>query len=77
MLEAEIEAKDKLININQELLEANHKLEGRTDSLREAVEKNKELLGIAAHDLKNPLGGIIGLADMILEDMERRATCGV
>ncbi len=70
MLEAEIEAKDKLININQELLEANHKLEGRTDSLREAVEKNKELLGIAAHDLKNPLGGIIGLADMILEDMK-------
>ncbi len=70
MLATEIEAKDQLINFNNELLETNKKLEGRTDSLREAVEKNKELLGIAAHDLKNPLGGIIGLADMILEDME-------
>ncbi|MEM8486380.1 MAG: two-component regulator propeller domain-containing protein [Bacteroidota bacterium] len=70
MLATEIEAKDQLINFNNELLETNKKLEGRTDSLREAIEKNKELLGIAAHDLKNPLGGIIGLADMILEDME-------
>lgn len=70
MLAAEMEAKDQLININQELLESNQKLEGLADSLREAVEKNKELLGITAHDLKNPLGGIIGLADMILEDVE-------
>ena len=38
--------------------------------LREALEANKEILGITAHDLKNPLAGIIGLAEMILADAD-------
>ena len=34
------------------------------------LKKNKEILGVTVHDLKNPLGGIIGLAEMVLEDMQ-------
>ena len=56
--------------INDELLRTNTSLEERTEQLRDALETNKEILGITAHDLKNPLGGIIGLAGMLIEDGE-------
>lgn len=56
--------------INDDLKKTNSALENRTDKLREALEINKEILGITAHDLKNPLGGIIGLAEMLLEDLK-------
>lgn len=46
----------------------NSKLENRSERLRRALEANTEILSITAHDLKNPLGGIIGLADMVLYD---------
>ncbi|WP_269536903.1 ATP-binding protein [Cerasicoccus fimbriatus] len=36
----------------------------------EANERKSEFLGIAAHDLKNPLGSIRGLAEMMKEDLE-------
>lgn len=45
-------------------------LEKRTVDLLETLEQNKEIMGITSHDLKNPLGGIIGLADMLLEDLQ-------
>lgn len=44
-------------------------LEKRTADLLQTLEHNKEIMGITSHDLKNPLGGIIGLADMLLEDL--------
>ncbi len=44
-------------------------LEKRTADLLQILEHNKEIMGITSHDLKNPLGGIIGLADMLLEDL--------
>ena len=56
--------------INDNLIETNRILENSMDQLRDALESNKEILGITAHDLKNPLGGIIGLAEMVIEDFE-------
>ena len=56
--------------INSNLILTNQALEERSDQLRDALEKNKEILGVTVHDLKNPLGGIIGLAEMVLEDVE-------
>ena len=44
-------------------------LEKRTADLLQTLEHNKEIMGITSHDLKNPLGGIIGLADMLMEDL--------
>ena len=56
--------------INDNLIETNRILENSMNQLRDALEANKEILGITAHDLKNPLGGIIGLAEMVIEDFE-------
>ena len=60
----------KVESANRKLEILNQRLEDRSEHLREALEVNKEILGITAHDLKNPLGGIIGLADMVLLDYE-------
>ena len=64
------EAYEEMKIINGDLGHSNQALQERTDRLREALEANKEILGITAHDLKNPLGGIIGLAEMVIEDAE-------
>ncbi len=56
--------------INTDLKQTNTALENRTENLREALAANQEILSITAHDLKNPLGGIIGLAEMIIQDIE-------
>ncbi|MEZ4703271.1 MAG: HAMP domain-containing sensor histidine kinase, partial [Rhodothermales bacterium] len=61
-------AYSQLQSANEELNRMNRSLEERTIELRDALEENKLILGVTAHDLKNPLGGIIGLADMLLED---------
>ena len=55
---------------NQALLMANKALNDRSEELREALEENKEILGITAHDLKNPLSGIIGMTEIILYDAQ-------
>ena len=62
-------ANETLSWTNNQLTDANIALEKRTAELRRALENNKEILGITAHDLKNPLGGIIGISDMLLEDL--------
>ena len=54
---------------NTQLSDANIALERRSAELRIALENNETILGITAHDLKNPLGGIIGLSNMLLEDV--------
>ena len=62
-------ANETLSWTNNQLSDANIALERRTAELRRALENNKEILGVTAHDLKNPLGGIIGLSDMLIEDL--------
>lgn len=52
--------KEKLETYNRELLRAN-------EALRETVEEKSRLLGMAAHDLKNPLFGIRALSEIVLE----------
>ncbi len=46
----------------------------RTAELRRLNEKKNEFLGIAAHDLRSPLGGITGFVDLLLDflDQDRR-----
>jgi signal transduction histidine kinase len=39
-----------------------------TDRLRSLNEQKNKFLGMAAHDLRNPIGGILGYSEMLLED---------
>lgn len=43
-------------------------LEERTADLANALKENKEILSITSHDLKNPLSGIIGMSELLLQD---------
>ena len=54
----------------EELLQTHQSLQDRTDQLRDALQVNEEILSITAHDLKNPIGCIIGLADIVLIESE-------
>jgi len=61
---SEVEAQKKqLETYNQELLRTN-------EALRKTVEEKSKLLGMAAHDLKNPLFGIRALSEIVLESGE-------
>ncbi|WP_425256282.1 ATP-binding response regulator [Microbaculum marinisediminis] len=59
----------------EELQEANTRLEERvaqrTEELNRANAFKKEVLGIVAHDLKNPLSVILGRADMLRQQVTR------
>lgn len=55
--------KHQLTVYNRELLRSN-------EQLRQTVEEKSKLLGVAAHDLKNPLFGIRALSEIVLENEE-------
>lgn len=67
-----------LVNLKEHILSGfiKAKLLGELESAnRELVklnEKKNEFLGIAAHDLRNPLGAIIGFIDMIIHDIKEK-----
>lgn len=64
---SEVQAqKQQLETYNQELLRTN-------EALRKTVEEKSKLLGMAAHDLKNPLFGIRALSEIVLESGELSA----
>ncbi len=47
-------------------------LETANDELKKLNEKKNEFLGIAAHDLRNPLSAMIGFLDMMILDMKEK-----
>lgn len=50
---------------------ANVELAARNQRLEELAQQKGEILGIAAHDLKNPLNALGGIAQMLHEDCRR------
>lgn len=58
---------EELRTINEELEKASVELSEKNEELREANEIKSELLGIVAHDLKNPLQVIIGYTGLLQE----------
>ncbi len=62
-------ANNKLAWANSQLSHSNRLLEVRSAELNIALEQNKEILDITAHDLKNPLGGVLGLTEILQEDL--------
>lgn len=57
----------KLEANNKEILLKNNELEKQNARLKELAEEKDVLLGIMAHDLRNPLGGIESVIDLIGE----------
>ncbi len=53
------------VNVHVELQRSQAKLRQQNDYLEALNREKSEFLGIAAHDLKNPLSGITGLAELI------------
>jgi signal transduction histidine kinase len=66
---------ENAINKNQELEEANRELvrikselEDRNKELQRSNEEKNQLLGMAAHDLRNPIGAIMSYSEFLLEE---------
>ncbi len=59
-----------LNRMGKQLQESFSHLETQNHQLVKLNEEKNEFLGIVAHDLKNPLSGILGMASVIKEDIE-------
>ncbi len=61
---------EKIVNSRtRELRHSNQHLYQSNAELKKVNEKKSEFLGIVAHDLKNPLSGIIGFSDLIEDEL--------
>lgn len=65
--EANIRLEQRVRDRTQALTTANERLSAQWSRLRRANEFKSEVLGTVAHDLKNPLGVILGRAEMLNE----------
>ena len=63
---AKIQSQLELLDAQaQKITSANKDLEHRNEALAALNQEKNEILGIVAHDLKNPIGAIRGLAELI------------
>jgi signal transduction histidine kinase/CheY-like chemotaxis protein len=65
--EANVRLEERVRERTRELTTANQRLSAQWSRLRQANEFKSEVLGTVAHDLKNPLGVILGRAEMLNE----------
>jgi two-component system, OmpR family, sensor kinase len=57
---------DDVWSLNRELVDLHRELARRTAQLEEVNEQKNQLIGMAAHDLRNPIGAIRGFAQLLL-----------
>lgn len=57
----------KLRNLHTQISEQNQRLSLSLESLQRSQEENRRILQVVAHDLRNPIGGFMGLTDALLE----------
>lgn len=62
---------DELARVNNELATAHRDLAKSNAQLRWLSEQKNQLLGMAAHDLRNPLAVVLAYTKFVLEDEER------
>ncbi len=62
---------ERVAQRTRELTLANERLAAQSHELRRANRFKSEILGTVAHDLKNPLGVILGRAEMLRELLDR------
>jgi signal transduction histidine kinase len=58
--------------LNSELVNLHRELARRTAQLEDAIEQKNQLIGMAAHDLRNPIGAIRGFAQLLLARLSDR-----
>jgi two-component system OmpR family sensor kinase len=63
-----------LAALNSELADAQRELARCNAELDAAVREKNQLLGMAAHDLRNPLGVIVGVAELLSEELAASLT---
>jgi signal transduction histidine kinase len=56
--------------LEEKVRERTHELNEKNDMLLKLNQEKNEFLGIVAHDLKNPLSGILGLSQAIKENID-------
>jgi signal transduction histidine kinase len=64
---ANSELEERVVQRTRELTSANRRLEAQWGRLRQANSFKSEILGTVAHDLKNPLGVILGRTEILNE----------
>lgn len=57
--------------INKQISEQNINMQKTLSSLEQSQEENVKMMMIVAHDLRNPIGNITSMADLMLVDQER------
>src|ERR1700744_5646218 len=65
--EANTQLEDRVAQRTRALMQANRRLSAQWLRLQRANGFKNEILGTVAHDLKNPLGGILGRTEMLTE----------
>jgi len=64
----------KLLSLNTELSSKNQQLINTNLQLEQLDREKSEYLGIVAHDLKNPLSGVLGFAEIISDEVNELET---
>src|SRR2546430_2077921 len=75
--EANTQLEDRVAQRTRALMQANRRLSSQWLRLQRANGFKNEILGTVAHDLKNPLGGILGRTAMLTELIGGKITVGV
>ena len=61
---------DEITDLNNTLVNLQRELTRKNIELARLNELKNKFLGMAAHDLRNPIGVIMGFSDFLMEDME-------
>jgi signal transduction histidine kinase len=65
---SEIPLVDQLTRINSELVNGQRQLAKKHAELQKVSTEKSQMLGMVAHDLRNPLSGILNATEYVLED---------
>jgi len=61
----------ELSQVNNELVNTQRELAKKNRQLTNLNQQKNAFLGMAAHDLRNPLAGILGMSDILHDDLDR------
>lgn len=68
------ELRNSFISLNSELNNLTRELQKKNSQLKKLNEQKNEFIGMAAHDLRNPISIIMGYSEFILEEAGDRLT---